>query len=175
MGVQTTPMTRQHQVVLLGTVALLFVTTTVALPLLLCGSRAPGDEVASQPILPGKRFAMQWVSNGEAQRLWLDFVCGGGCGFPWTGSITMTANGAPVLQEALDIDGQEFTYTYSDSSNETYEGHLLRGLPAVPAGTVVRLDGMITPGTVSLMDLWPPGPMRNEPARIERMRVWVAP
>jgi len=134
----------------------------------------PGPALAATPVESAKPFTLQWVADGNAARAWLD-VDTEWVAFPIEGHATITAGSRRVATERFDVspDGGYAVSGTTLGSREIIEGHLLFDIPSAPAGTPMRIEGilMLHPQTVTTST----DPRLNSSTPPpHRLRFWVA-
>jgi len=139
---------------------------------------APGKEIASVGVTVGEPFELSYVSNGEAQRIWLDLTCTSCDPNAVQGNVTaVDAARRSIAETHIERPISGYTHTHEEVGlRHTIWGQPCRKVPARPSGERVTISGKLAPepapicraGPITLNDDIPPPKVTN-------MRIWVAP
>lgn len=157
----------------LGLGGLMFVVFFVIYP-------APGEQLASTDVEPGKPFELEWVATGEPLRVWMDIDCDGCDSRFVRGRLELVHGTQSLASSELDRAG-DYTYRSEERGHrEIASGNLLMSLPAAPAGSTLTLRGRLELYPTSSVTVWPPsakefGKSRPFTPKLYSLRVWVAP
>jgi hypothetical protein len=146
---------------------------TVVLPLHLQGLVvAPeGEPLATLDLRSGEPFQLQFTSDGQDPRVWLDLHCES-CSYPVTGAMTLRSGKKTLLSTQIQAgDRRDRTW---GGTTRTLRKLLLLVAPAQPAGATITISGTLTVGPArgNLSTLPVEG---APPPRVKLLRITVTP
>ncbi len=137
---------------------------------------SPGNPIASVDVKPDQPFSLEFKSDGEKKRVFVDIDCTGCSGKIGSGTFEVWVGDKRVsTQRVNDLSNGYTHYHLEDGNREKLEGHLLFDAGTHPAGSTVQVKGTLTLPPPTLIGVWPPSAAHDgPPPRIDECKVWVA-